>query len=274
MGRTWLPLALTASVCFATPATADLFKPGIQDQIKLGQRAAAQVREEEKILPDTDPRVIELRRIGRELVALIPAEEREKKPFAYTFDVIDSKEINAFALPGGPIFFYSGLLDQLDSEDQVAGIVGHELTHIRNQHWASAYADNQKRKLGILLILTLVGANNSIFDLAGVTDTLLFTLPYSRKHETESDRIGYDLVVEAEYSPQGMADVFRLLKEKGGSSRTPEWLNSHPDADRRIGQIENRIATSGSTFPDQRPRNKAVKWRGYVSTRRAVPIMR
>ena len=274
MRRIWLPFVLTACVCSATAVRADIFKPGIQDQIKLGQKAAAQVRAEEKILPDSDPRVIELRRIGRELVALIPAEERKKRPFAYTFDVIDSDEINAFALPGGPIFLYTGLLDRLESEDQVAGILGHELIHIRNQHWASAYADNQKRQLGLLLILTLVGANSTVFDIAGVTDTLLFTLPYSRKHETEADRVGYDLVAEAEYTPQGMADVFQILKEEGGSARTEEWLSTHPDADRRIGQIENRIASSNSTYPTQRPRSKSVIWRVYVARSRAVPIMR
>lgn len=274
MRRIWLPLALTAFVCPATAVRADLFKPGIQDQIKLGQKAAAQVRGEEKILPDSDPRVIELRRIGRDLVALIPAEERKRKPFTYTFDIIDSDEINAFALPGGPIFLYTGLLDRLDSEDQVAGILGHELTHVRNEHWASAYADNQKRQLGFLVILILLNANDTVFDLASITDTLLFTLPYSRKHESEADRVGYDLVAEADFTPQGMADVFQILKEDGGSARTKEWLSSHPDADRRIGQIENRIASSSCTYPAQRPRSKAVIWRGYVATRRAVPVIR
>ena len=263
-----------ACVCSPAVVRADIFKPSIQDQIKLGQRAAQQVREEEKILPDTDPRTIELRRIGRELVALIPAEERKSKPFSYTFDIIDSDEINAFALPGGPIFLYTGLLDRLESEDQVAGILGHELTHVRNQHWASAYADNRKRQIGLVLVLIFLNANETIFDIAGVTDTLLFTLPYSRKHETEADRVGYDLVVEAQYSPQGMADVFQILKDEGGSSRTAEWLSSHPDADRRIGQIENRVASSTSPYPNQRPRNKAVIWRGYVSSRRPMPIIR
>ena len=274
MRRIWLPFALTACVCTATAVRADIFKPGIQDQIKLGQKAAAQVREEEKILPDSDPRVIELRRIGRELVALIPADERKKKPFSYTFDVIDSDEINAFALPGGPIFFYSGLLDRLDSEDQVAGILGHELTHVRNEHWASAFADNRKRQLGLMVVLIFLNANSTLFDIASVTDTMLFTLPYMRKHESEADKVGYDLVVEADYTPQGMADVFRILKEEGGSARTLEWLSSHPDADKRIGQIENRIASSSCTYPTQRPRSKAVIWRGYVASRRAVPIIR
>lgn len=250
-----------------------MFKPSIQDQIKLGQKAAEQVRKEEKILPDSDPRVKLVRRLGQQLVALIPEEERKKKPFQYTFDVIDSKEINAFALPGGPIFLYTGLLDHLTTEDQVAGILGHELTHVKNEHWASAYADNQKRQLGLAVVLILLNANQTAFDIASVSDALLFQLPYSRKHETESDKVGYDLVVKAKMNPQGMVDVFTVLKEKGGSSRTAEWLSTHPDSDRRISAIKKRITDSGVTYPAQKKLSPAVLTRNYLSTRKALPVV-
>ncbi len=250
-----------------------MFKPSIQDQIKLGQKAAEQVRKEEKILSDSDPRVKLVRRLGQQLVALIPEEERKKKPFQYTFDVIDSKEINAFALPGGPIFLYTGLLDHLTTEDQVAGILGHELAHVKNEHWASAYADNQKRQLGLAVVLILLNANQTAFDIASVSDALLFQLPYSRKHETESDKVGYDLVVKAKLNPQGMVDVFTVLKEKGGSSRTAEWLSTHPDSDRRINAIKKRITDSGVTYPAQKKLSPAILTRNYLSTRKALPVV-
>ena len=258
----------------AGSASADIFKPSVQDQIKLGQSAAAEVRKEERVLPDSDPRVRLIRRIGQRLVSLIPQSERDKKPFQYSFDVINSKEINAFALPGGPIFFYTGLLDNLCTEDQVAGVLAHELAHIRSEHWASAYADNQKRQLGLTVILMLLQANDTAFDIASVSDALLFQLPYSRSHESEADKSGFNLLTKAGWNPQGMVDVFTLLKEKGGSARTAEWLSTHPDSTRRINNIKKWITDSPTNFPAQTKLSTSVMTRNYLSSRRALPIFR
>jgi predicted Zn-dependent protease len=265
--------ALTAALV-ALPAGADLFRPSVKDQIELGQKAAAQVRKEERILRDSDPRVRTVRRIGMALVAQIPADEREKRPFQYSFDVIDSPEINAFALPGGPVFFYRGLLDALQTEDQVAGVLAHELAHVRSQHWASAYADNQKRRLGLSVLLILLNANATAFDIASVTDELLFRLPYSRRHETEADRSGYNLMATADFNPQGMADVFKVLRDKGGSRRTEEWASTHPDINKRIAAIEARIAESGTRYPAQKPLSPGVMLRTFMATKRPLPVLR
>lgn len=259
MRSRFLAITFAATTLGLTPAVqADMFKPGVKDQIALGKRAAAQVRKEEKDLPDDDPRVREIRRLGEKLVALIPAAERKKKPFEYTFDVIESKEMNAFALPGGPIFLYTGLLDKLDSEDEVVGILAHELTHVRNEHWASAYADNQKRKLGITVLLTIFNASDTVFNVAGISDTLIFELPYSRKHETEADMWGYDLASKADYSPQGMIDVFNVLKKAPGGSggKGNEWISDHPALDNRIKRINDRMQKESRVFPAETPRKK------------------
>ncbi|MBS1723932.1 MAG: M48 family metalloprotease [Armatimonadetes bacterium] len=239
--------------CFAS---ADMFKPGIKDQITLGKRAAAQVRKEEKVLKETDPRAIEVKHIGEGLLAHIPADERKKKPFEYSFEVIDSKDLNAFALPGGPIFIYSGLLDKLDTKDQIAGVISHELTHIRNEHWASAYADNQKRRLGLLVILSVLNANETAFNIASVSDALVFELPYSRKHEAEADKVGFELDTASGYNPQGMVDVFEVLKKAGGGGRTTEWISDHPALDSRIQKIQDRIKKEGKSYPNQVPRTR------------------
>ncbi|MEQ1932646.1 MAG: M48 family metalloprotease, partial [Fimbriimonadaceae bacterium] len=118
-------------------AHADMFKPSKAEQVKLGQQAALEIRKKEKILPATDPRVIMLRRIGERLLKSV---DDSKEPWKYSFDVVDSKEINAFALPGGPVFFFTGLLNKMKTEDELAGILGHELAHTRREHWAYAYA--------------------------------------------------------------------------------------------------------------------------------------
>lgn len=228
-------------------------RPSVADQLKIGKEASAQIRKEEKVLPDTDPRVIWMRKIGKEYVdKYIPAAEKKKRPFEYTFDIIDSKEINAFALPGGPIFFYTGIIDTFTTEDQFAGVLGHEITHIRNQHWASQYADNLKRRLGLAVILTAIGANDALWTVADVVDSGLFLLPYSRKHETEADKFGYDMVKQDGRNPMGMANVFTMLSGGKGGGYS-EILATHPDPAKRAKAIEDRIKKEKITFPAQRP---------------------
>lgn len=242
-------VAATALAGFSTTAQADMFKPGIKDQISLGKRAAEQVRKDEKVLPADDFRVREVRRIGERLLAQIPDSERKKKPFEYSFDVIQSKELNAFAFPGGPIFVYTGLLDKLKYEDEIAGVLAHELTHVRNEHWASAYADNQKRKLGLAVLLTIFNASDTVFNVASVSDTLLFELPYSRKHESESDKVGYDLAGKANFNPEGMVGVFQVLKATGGGGKANEWASDHPALDSRIQAIRDKLKKDKKEYP-------------------------
>lgn len=258
------PVLLAFAFASAT-ASADMFKPSKKDQIELGKRAAEEIRKKEKVLPDDDPRVQLVRRIGQKLIATLGA---DKNKWDYTFDVIQGQtvtqkqkdgtekkveEINAFALPGGPIFVYTGLLKELRTEDQLAAVLAHEITHVRKEHWAYAYADNLKRKLGLSLLLTLGKANQDLANIANVADDMIFTLPYSRKHENEADALGFDMMVAAGYNPQGMIDVFEILRKASEGKKPPEFLSTHPDDSARIKRIRERIAKMNRTFPEQRP---------------------
>lgn len=247
-------LTLTAGLALTlgtvVPAEAQ-FKPSKNDQIRLGRQAADDVRRKERVLPASDARVRTMRLVGERLLSTINP-DATKEPWEFTFDVIDNKQINAFALPGGPIFFYTGLLERLETEDQLAGILAHEMMHIRNEHWANAYNDNQKRRMGLGVLLTIFRANRTAFDIASVADTLVFTLPYSRRHETESDERGMEMMIRAGYNPQGMADVFRILQEASKGGKPPEFLSTHPDDKNRIQNMENRIRKMNRSFPAQR----------------------
>ena len=245
--RLLIPIFVLTS--FGASVHADPFKPSVKQQIELGQKAADQVRKREKVLKDSDERVRFLRRVASKLMAAMP--EKERQTWQFSFDVIDSKEVNAFALPGGPTFFYTGLLDKLKTEDELAGILGHELVHTRNQHWASAYADNQKRRLGITAILTILRAKDIVWDLASIGDDLIFGLPYSRRHETDADMIGLKNMVDAGYNPAGMANVFRMLSQQGG--KPPEFLSTHPEDKNRVKKIEDEAAKMNRTFPPLKP---------------------
>jgi len=254
-------ILIAAAVMMPGLANADAFKPSKADQVKLGQQAAQEIRKKEKILPASDIRVQTLRRIGQKLLAEV---DDSKEPWRYSFDVVDSKEINAFALPGGPVFFYTGLLNKMESEDEIAGVLAHELTHVRKEHWAYGYADSQKRNLLLTGILLLGKVGRTAGDLLSIGNDVLLGLPFSRKHETESDVQGFDIMVRAGYNPQGMVDVFTFLG-KSNKGKPPEFLSTHPDDGKRVGRMKQMIADSNRTYRAEVP----VKWETttYVDSR-------
>lgn len=233
------------------PSADDIFRPSKSEQVTLGKRVAVEVRKEEKVLPATDERVRTLRRVAQKLLEANP--DPPNTPWEYSFDGIDSKQVNAFALPGGPVFFYLGLIDLMLTEDQLAAVLAHELTHVRKEHWAKAYADSQKRSLALTLVLILTRANRTISGIADIANDVVLTLPFSRKHETEADDVGYEMMVAAGYNPQGMADVFKILREASSGGKPPEFLSTHPDDKNRIKRVEERIAKGTTEFPPQRP---------------------
>jgi predicted Zn-dependent protease len=240
---------LAATILFSVGnAKADVFKPSQQEQIRLGLDAANQLRRQEKVLPSTDPRVKLLRHTAEKILASI----HDKAGWHWSFDVVESREINAFALPGGPTFFYTGLIDKLKTEDELAAVLGHEMTHVRREHWAHAYADQQERSLGLAVLLGVVHANNDVYNFTGMFNSML-TLRYSRRDESQADDGGFDLMSTAGYNPQGMANVFQMLQdsEKGGAP--PEFLSDHPSDKNRINHIETRIKESGQTYPALTP---------------------
>jgi predicted Zn-dependent protease len=250
--RWFLPVLLSGVVLFGLGAKTDgrvqFGKPNAQTQIKLGEQAAADLRRKSKMLPDSDDRVKVLRRVASRILATFPRNE----PWHYTFDVIDSKEVNAFALPGGPTFFYTGLLNKMSTEDEIAGVVGHELTHVRREHWAHAYADSQKRGLLLTGAAILLHVNRTIMDFASVANSL-YDLKYSRGDETQADDGGFEAMTAAGFNPMGLADTFRLLDEVVGSGKTPEFISDHPGDASRIKRVEGKIASMNRTFPAQVP---------------------
>lgn len=248
--RTLTALVATAAIALsATPAHADQFKPSKSQQVKLGTQAADEIRKKQRVLPENDPRVRLVRKIGNRLLDTV---DLKKEPWKFSFDVIESKQVNAFALPGGPTFIYTGLLDKLESEDELAGVMGHEMTHVLKEHWARQYAASQKRQLGIGILLGVLHANSAFQNLGSLVDVLEQT-KYSRSEEGAADEGGFQQMVGAGYNPEGMADVFRMFsKQKSGGASIP-FLADHPSDKARIAKIESMIQASHQSFPPQRP---------------------
>jgi len=240
-------------LCQFAGASFDMFKPSVNEQIKLGEQAAADLRKQSTVLPATDPRVIELRKVANKIVATFP----KKEPWHYSFDVIDSNEVNAFALPGGPMFFYTGLFSKLTTEDELAGVIGHELTHVRRQHWAKAYGDSEKRQLGLTALLMIVHVGQFGSDLASVANSF-YDLQYSRGDEGQADEGGFIAMTAAGYNPQGMIDLFKTFEKIPGSGG-PEFASDHPSDAGRIHNIELLIKKSGKDYPPQIPLSAEIR---------------
>jgi len=223
--------------------------------VQLGRQAAAEVRRSLPMLndPPTDALV---EQIGRRLVAAVPA--RFAQPaFRYSFDVVNLREINAFALPGGPMFLHRGMLQAARTDDEVAGVMAHELSHVILRHGTLQAAKAQKFQIGAIagqILGSIVGGQKgAIISQGSQIGLSTYFLKYSREYEREADLLGAQLMARAGYDPRQMANMFRTIQQQGGNSG-PEFLSDHPDPGNRYDAIVRearslRIAGNASTGP-------------------------
>lgn len=179
--------------------------------------------------------------------SVVQQSEASESPYPFEFHVLDAPEtVNALALPGGQIFITSGLLSRLDSEAQLAGVLGHEVGHVVARHGAEQLA---RRQLGATLVGAIgVAASGddpqSARQAALIAQAVnqLINLNYSRNDELESDRLGFQFMTKADYSPQGLVELMQVLSQAGESGgRPPEFLSTHPYPDNRIARLEEQI---------------------------------
>jgi len=215
-----------------------MFTP--QQDIEVGKRAALDA---EKQLPLCNaPKVdVYLTELGIRLVAKLP---KGGVQYPFEFHCVNDKAINAFALPGGYVFINRGAIEVADNEAQLAAVMAHELSHVALRHGTNQATKAQAAEgfLGIAggifggstggALLTQLGA----FAAGGVL------LRYSRSAESQADVMGTQVLYDAGYDPRAMVELMRILKEAGGASRRPEFLNTHPDPGNREQAIEAEIA--------------------------------
>jgi hypothetical protein len=216
----------------------------VADDVKLGRDAAAEVTKELPLLND-QPLEDYVETIGRTLSAAIPPEFQHRE-FRYTFDVVNQKEINAFALPGGPMFLNRGMIEAANSEGEVAGVMAHELSHVALRHGTAQATKGQKFQIGSVLgqiAGAIVGGTAGSIISQGTQFGLgAAFLKYGREYESQADILGAQILARAGYDPREMANMFKTIEGEGGS-RGPEWLSSHPNPGNRYAAI-NREAES------------------------------
>jgi hypothetical protein len=235
-------LSLTAGA--QTKITAPSNRYSVADDVKLGREAAAEVVKE---LPLLNDETVEdyVERIGTTLSAAIPPEFQHPE-FRYTFDVVNQKEINAFALPGGPMFLNRGMIEAAKTEGEVAGVMAHELSHVALRHGTAQATKGQKFQIGSVLgqiAGAIVGGTAGSIISQGTQFGLgAAFLKYGREYESQADILGAQILARAGYEPREMANMFKTIESEGGS-RGPEWLSSHPNPGNRYAAI-NREAES------------------------------
>jgi hypothetical protein len=211
--------------------------------VQLGRQAANEVRQQLPLLNDRTTNSL-VERIGDRLVGQIPAEFRQPA-FRYSFEVVNLKEINAFALPGGPMFLNRGMIEAAHSDAEVAGVMAHELSHVILRHGTLQASKGQKFQLGAIagqVLGAIVGGRKGQVIAQGSQVGLgTWFLKYGREYEREADLLGAQIMARAGYDPRQMANMFRTIQQQGGN-RGPEWLSSHPDPGDRYAAI-NREAS-------------------------------
>ena len=220
------------------------FRPGFnlfskEQDVQLGQENAAQVRKQMPIV--SDPFLNEyVNRIGKRLAN---SQEAQESGFPFTFEVVADPSINAFALPGGPMFINTGLLKAVDNEAELAGVMGHEMSHVILRH-----GTNQASKQNLIKLPALLGAQVAGGSMAGQLAQLgiglganSVLLKFSRSAESQADLMGSHIMAEGGYNPEEMARFFNKLGAETGGSRSFQFLSSHPNPDNRERAIEDEI---------------------------------
>jgi hypothetical protein len=213
----------------------------VQDDVKLGRDASRQVEKQFPLLRDNQAeRYIE--DVGARLVAAIPA-EFQQTAFDYKFDVVNARDINAFALPGGPMYVNRGMIEAAKNEGEMAGVMAHEISHVALRH-ATAQQTKLSNPLNQILGIGAILGGAVLGGQAGAQAGQIFAagyfLRYSRDYETQADILGSRILANAGYDPRDLANMFRTIEQQG-SSRAPEWLSSHPNPGNRYQKI-NREA--------------------------------
>src|SRR5262249_25267062 len=209
-----------------------------EQDVELGRQAAAEVRQQMPLVNDRDTEQF-VDDIGRRLVAEIP-DNLQQPAFRYSFDVVNLKEINAFALPGGPMFVHRGMIEAARTDAEVAGVMAHELSHVILRHGTAQATKGQKFQIGALagqIVGSIVGGTAGSLIAQGSNFGLsTYFLKYSREYERQADILGAQIMARAGYDPGDMAAMFRTLEAQGGAGG-PQWLSDHPNPGNRYTYI-------------------------------------
>ena len=219
------------------------FRPGFnlfskEQDVQVGQESAAQVRKQMTLVKDSFLNQY-VNTVGKRLAN---AQEAKDSGFPFTFEVVADPSINAFALPGGPMFINSGLLKSVDNEAQLAGVMGHEMSHVILRHGTNQASKSQMIQLPAVLGSQMAGGSmmGQLAQLGIGLGANSVLLKFSRGAESQADLLGSHLMAESGYDPVQMAKFFEKLEADGGA-RGPQFFSDHPNPGNRQAAIQKEV---------------------------------
>jgi predicted Zn-dependent protease len=244
----WVPALASLAACAINPVTGERELALISEdqEIAMGREAAQQVETSLGYVDDAELQQY-VANIGTEL-----ARDSERPELPWEFHVVDDPVPNAFALPGGYIFITRGLVSLMNSEAELAAVLGHEIGHVTARHSVNQLSRAQLAQLGLGLGMIVAPELQQLGNLANAGLGLLF-LKYGRDDERQADSLGFRYMLDDGYDVHEMEDVFAALQASGklaGQSPVPSWLASHPSEPDRIAAVRERIDNLESTPPD------------------------
>ena len=234
---------LLFSGCTKTPVTnrSQLILLSNQDEIAMGLSEAEKIKKSSKL--SSDKRLVaKIRQIGAKI-----AKVSGRDDYKWEFNVIESEQVNAFCLPGGKVFFYTGILKMMDSDDQIAAVMGHEIAHALARHGAERMSTQMLSQAGgqiLGAVLEVPQQYRGLYEQAyGIGTNVAVLLPFSRSHEHEADQIGVYLMWKAGYDPHEAVVFWEKMKVASQGKSVPEFLSTHPSDQSRIDAINRFITT-------------------------------
>ena len=250
-------LLFLAAQLVAVPAQAFFFGGvTIKDEKEMGHKFDVMVRSNMGVVEDPEVSLY-VNQIVDRLVKTLPPQ-----PFSFKAAVILHNALNAFAVPGGYVYVFTGLIMNLEKEEDLAGVLAHELAHVTQHHVASRLERAQFVTLGSLLLaiagVAVGGSSGGAIAVGALGAGQSAMLNYSRIDETEADQIGLQYLVAAGYPPQGMVDGFKVLRQKSWMSgaNVPTYLSTHPAIGDRINGLQARIQGMGKSVQGRTQDNK------------------
>jgi predicted Zn-dependent protease len=210
-----------------------------EQDIELGRQAVGEVNRTMPVLSDSNEVTRYIQRLGQQLASRAPGDTK----WPFSFHVVNVKEINAFALPGGPVYVNIGTIRAADDEGQLAGVLAHEISHVILRHSTQQASKASLVQLPLAVLGVAVGrsATGQIAQVGGTLAAQGLLLKYSRDAETEADLLGSQIMYDSGYNPYSMVEFFTKLEKEGGPG-VPQFLSDHPNPGNRVENVRQAIS--------------------------------
>ena len=210
-----------------------------------------------------DPAELErVKRIQDRIIPQTGAFRDDAPKWKWEINVISTKDVNAFSMPGGKTAVFSGLIEQLKpTDDELSAVIGHEIGHALREHARERASEAAAQQVGLGVVGAVLGLPSGALDLSSVLLNVVFTLPHSRAQETEADRIGVELAARAGYDPHAAISLWEKMQKLGGGNQPPQFLSTHPSNEARIADLRQYAERVMPLYQQAKARGSAAAGR-------------